>query len=157
MNKIKMYISATIPYKKEYDIKSITPCIGGFEFRFGHKIIPFDFDDWGCEVNKCLDVLIIEWTSGRSFLKSDGISEDYRENILGVGIDPDKITAEFLSKTDEITRINTDISVRDKEGKIINISDTPSIMTVLFVDENYKTYNVDAKKISEYNKKMEEE
>lgn len=153
MNKIKMYVSATIPYNKECDIKSITPCIGGFEFRFGHKIIPFDFDDWECEVNKCLDVLIIEWESGRSFLKSDGISEDYRENILDVGIDPDKITAEFLSNTDEIIRINSDISVRDKRGKIINIPDTPSIMTVLFVDENYKTYNISSDKISQFNRK----
>lgn len=157
MNKIKMYMSASIPYKNEYDIRSITPCIEGFDFRFGYKIIPFNFDDWECKIyNHNNHLVVIDWMSGRSFLKSDGISEDYREDILDVGIDPDQITAETLSHTDEIIRINIDISAR-KDGKVVDIDDIPFISNIYFIDENNKAYYVDRDKLLEYNKRSKRE
>jgi len=153
MNKIKMYIVATIPYTGEYDIKSVAPCIDTIEFRFGYKIIPFGFDDWECEIDKNLNSVVIGWQSGKSFLKSDGISEVYRDDILDVGIDPDKITAEFLSKPDEIVRIHIDIAAKSYYGNFINIGNQVSIEAITFVDENHTPYNVSSDKISQFNRK----
>ena len=153
MNKIKMYIVATIPYTGEYDIKSVAPCIETIEFRFGHKTIPFGFDDWECEIDKNLDSVIIGWQSGKSFLKSDGISEVYRDDILDVGIDPDKITAEFLSKPDAIVNIHTDITAKNYGGDFIDIGHDLSIEAITFVDENHTAYSVSRDKISQFNKK----
>lgn len=152
MNKIKMYIVARIPYTGEYDIKSVAPCIDTIEFRFGDKIIPFGFDDWECEIDKNLDSVIIGWQSGKSFLKFDGISEVYRDDILDVGIDPDKITAEFLSKPDEIVRIHTDITAKGYYGNSIDLGKV-SIEAITFVDENHTTYSVSSDKISQFNRK----
>lgn len=153
MNKIKMYIVARIPYTGEYDIKSIAPCIETIEFRFGHKIIPFGFDDWECEIDKDLNSVIIGWQSGKSFLKSDGISEVYRDDILDVGIDPDKITADFLSKPDAIVSIYTDITIKNYNGDFINIDHKVSIEAIVFVDENHTAYSVAFDKISQFNRK----
>lgn len=152
MKKIKMYIVATIPYTGEYDIKSVAPCIDTIEFRFGHKIIPFGFDDWECEIDKNLNSVVIGWQSGKSFLKSDGISEVYRDDILDVGINPDKITAEFLSKPDEIVRIHTDITAKGYYGNSIDLGKV-SIEAITFVDENHTTYSVSSDKISQFNRK----
>lgn len=153
MNKIKMYIVATIPYTEEYDIKSVAPCIDTIEFRFGDKIIPFGFDDWECEIDKNLNSVIIGWQSGKSFLKSDGISEVYRDGIFDVGIDPDKITAEFLSKPDAVVSIHTDITAKSYYGNFIDISHQVSIKAITFVDENHTAYSVPSDKISQFNKK----
>lgn len=155
MKTIKMYASAMIPFKEEYDMKTPSPSIGVFEFRYGDDIIPFDFDTFSSNYTKLDDSIEIEWSNDKSFLSDYYISEDYRYEIAEAGYDIDELTAEFLSSVDEITDIFTDIVVKVND-KFINIEDTPVFTEISFSDDTGTVYKVKEDVINNFNKKSKE-
>ena len=54
---------------KGYDLNTIQACIGGFQFRFGSKIIPFDFYFYGWETSILSreDIIHILLSSGTGY------------------------------------------------------------------------------------------
>ena len=155
MKTIKMYASARIPFKEEYDMKTLSPSIGVFEFRYGDDTIPFDFDTISSNYTKLDDSIEIEWNNDKSFLSDYYISEDYRYEISEAGYDIDELTAEFLSNVDEITEIFTDIVVKVND-KFINIEDTPVFTEISFSDDTGTVYKVKEDVIDNFNKKSKE-
>lgn len=73
--------------------------VGGFEFVVNGIAIPFDFDASGCTPTNG----IYEYESGYGpFFNDFEISKDFHEQIRELGLNPDTISAQYLSKTSEI-------------------------------------------------------
>lgn len=158
MINLKMVTKISI-LDKEYDLNSIQACIGGFQFRFGSKIISFDFDEWETSILLREDTIHILLSSGTGYFANSGISEEYENDILRVGIDPNIIDANFMSRVDEIIDFGSPIIAKKLDSSDNNyklIDDIPYIISMYFVDEYDHRYMVDAAVLGDYNRKIEE-
>lgn len=158
MINLKMVTKISI-LNKGYDLNTIQACIGGFQFRFGSKIIPFDFYVWETSILLREDIIHILLSSGTGYFANSGIYEEYEDDILRVGIDPNIIDARFMSSVDEIVDFGSSIVAKKLESSDNNyklIDDIPYIISMYFVDEYDHRYMVDAAVLGEYNKKVEE-
>lgn len=160
MINLKMVTKISI-LNKGYDLNTIQACIGGFQFRFGSKIIPFDFYFYGWETSILSreDIIHILLSSGTGYFANSGICEEYEDDILRVGIDPNIIDARFMSSVDEIVDFGSSIVAKKLDSSDNNyklIDDIPYIISMYFVDEYDHRYMVDEAVLGDYNRKIEE-
>lgn len=125
--------------------------VGGFEFMVNGKIIPFDFDASGCTPTNG----IYEYESGYGpFFNDFEISECFHDEIRELGLNPDEISAKYLSKVSEIRDFY--INFEDKDGKERDNGEEGlwiELLDLSFTDrDTSKTYPVKKSVLNAYNR-----
>ena len=126
--------------------------VGGFTFIINDKEIPFDFEAYTNFIDERNERIYIEYVSGKGvFFNSYILDSCYYDEYKEIGLDLNKIDAEYLSKVSEIEEIyigNDDI---DKPIEDIRIN------SIIIVDiDNDIEYTIDKDIINKYNKKLKE-
>lgn len=125
--------------------------VGGFEFVVNGKVIPFDFDASGCTPTNG----IYEYESGYGpFYNDFEISECFHDEIRALGLNPDDISAEYLSKVSEIRDFY--INFEDKEMRERDNGEDDlwvELLDLCFIDrDTSETYPVDKSVLNAYNR-----
>ena len=111
---------------------------GGYCFIVDGKEVSFDWDAWSAD---CDGSRVTIETGYGCFFNDFNISEDYDEALLKAGLTRYDLTAEFLSRCEEIQEFACE------GGDVL-------IEYVTFLDESNKEYRVKDEVIREYNKKV---
>lgn len=127
--------------------------IGGYTFKIKGMAIPFDFSSYGYDMNYDEDKgrIYIDFESGQGIIRDETIDECYDEEYEKLQLNKNKITAEFLSKTEEILEISIDYRYLFSHYKLEDIK----FEDITFEDlESKKIYSVDSNVVKQYNKRI---
>lgn len=159
MKPIIMEIVARIKDNKDYDIESMTCIWDGFEFKYQNNhaddiSIKFDFDSWSTKFKRRDGYIYIDSTSGEGNLFKDYlISEDYIMDMINSGIDPNILTASFMSSATNIVEVNCDINCKlNNTLKIDQIDSTIEIVSISFTGESLIPLYINSAVIDNFNK-----
>ena len=145
----EVIMEAEILIKEPLNTKDFS--VGGYGFIINGNLIPFDFNAQEYNIDVRSDSSIIYYTSGEGpfFNEYDIDNETFEEEYNKFGLTSKDITAEFLSKVQEIEEFF--IQAYDEETGN-EIETRHQIVSIVFIDENGTIYPVSKEVIDKYNK-----
>lgn len=152
MENIRMEIVTKFP-DNNYDLNTMSCMWNAFEFKYHHNseidvVIPFDFDAWTNTFEKEGGYVYIKAISGTGEYFNDySISKDYIPDILKAGVDPEMLSAIFMSMATEIVEFGCDVY----EKTILDV--VPEIVSIAFVGDTMVPFYVDNEVVKAFNNK----
>ena len=135
------------------DVSSLS--CGGYSFRIGGKLIPFDWDAAAC--NEENGVFSLETGYG-PFFNDFEIPDYWDEEYAAMGISRNDITAEFLASVEEVDDFYLNFETADEEECDCGNNTTPEsdfrikLLTMSFVDrDTSNTYEVSKDVLEKFN------
>ncbi len=129
--------------------------LGGYTFKIKGMEIPFDFSAYEYDMDYDEDNgrICIDFESGRGAISNEyEIDECYDNEYKNLQLDKNAITAEFLSKVDEILEIYIDYNYVFEINKLEDIK----FEDITFEDlTTGKIYSVDSNVAKQFNKKIQ--
>ena len=129
--------------------------LGGYAFKIKGMEIPFDFSAYGYDMDYDEDNgrICIDYESGKGIMFDEfEIDECYDEEYKNLQLDKNAITAEFLSKVDEILEMYMDYNYMFEINKLEDVR----FEDITFEDVTTgKIYAVDSNVIKQFNKKIQ--
>ncbi len=131
--------------------------LGGYTFKIKGMEIPFDFSAYEYDMNydEDNDRICIDFESGRGTIFNEfEIDEYYDDEYKNLQLDKNAITAEFLSKVDEILEMHIDYNYVFEINKLEDIK----FEDITFEDlTTGNIYSVDSNVAKQFNKKIQSE
>ena len=131
--------------------------LGGYTFKIKEMEVPFDFHSYAynCEYDKDNSRMCLAYESGKGVAYNEyEIDECYNDEYKKLKLDKNAITAEFLSKVDEILEIEIDYSCVFLKEKLEDIK----FEYITFEDlATGKIYSVDSNVVKQFNKKYNQD
>ena len=127
--------------------------LGGYTFKIKGMTISFDFSAYGYDMdyNEDKGRIYIDFESGQGIIRDNIIDDCYDEEYEKLQLNKNNITAEFLSKVEEILEISIDYRYMFEPCKLEDIR----FEDITFEDlESKKIYSVDSNVIKQYNKRI---
>lgn len=131
--------------------------LGGYTFKIKGMEIPFDFSAYGYDM--CYDEdnsrIYIDFESGKGIMFNEfEIDEYYDDEYKNLQLDKNAITAEFLSKVDEILEMHIDYNYMFEINELEDIRFEDITFEDLTTGE---IYSVDSNVVKQFNKKIQSE
>ena len=150
---MKMIMRYKVSFKAESEDEYGYFLLGGYTFKIKGMEVPFDFHSYAynCEYDKDNNRMCLTYESGKGVAHNEyGIDECYDDEYKKLKLDKNTITAEFLSKVDEILEIEIDYSCVFLKEKLENIK----FEDITFEDlATEKIYSVDSNVVKQFNRK----